>query len=519
MQKIYENTCLELVRELSKDLVKDVPTADSFTSVNGLGNAVEEINFTDATQTLMSKYHNPYMHRNKDGSFRAWAMFRDFFDITKVGDANLSINQAKEMLAGIYKESKDSLYGVLLMDAKRGKKKQIVNLLHPVVVHNLNQEELDFKLDEQIWTMAIYSFKDNKKDVLKADFPQIYDKENYTLEIANILASIDIPSLYYTENKDFEVDIIDDMFVLKYQEIKTLKESGEVLKDSKGGRSYIVPCQVINVGGVAFPYYGSIYSTKGLAWNITPLMSANISHPEGQSTNKGMNGGSRICTHSGNSKTRAGVSSLNHCNITSPLNSDCMAPGSMSYSEACITASVELLLGEEFESAANKADKALTFQEFVETNDGASKKQYLKYIKDRIAHKMNEAEAPEPEEVPMEERFPEVYDTSKWTNYDENQLRGYLNGDVTYVGDFEEPKIWIDSVWRNLNSKKALEWLENREENERIEVDNPVPPVPNVLTTNSPTELAEMTEEDFQDAIDGLIGDADAEPTQPDGER
>ena len=35
--------------------------------------------------------------------------------------------------------------------------------------------------------------------------------------------------------------------------------------------------------------------------------------------------------------------------------------------------------------------KALTFQEFVTENDGASKKQYLKYIKDRIANTMAKA--------------------------------------------------------------------------------------------------------------------------------
>ena len=139
LQKIYEQTCLDLVRDLSKDLVKDTPTSDSYTSVNGLGFAVEEINFTSGVEGLMKKYHNPNMNKITDGSAKGWNKFGLRIEITKVGDGNLSINQAKAMIGDIYKETKQDLYGVLLMDVRKGKKRQIVNLLHPVIVHNSEQ--------------------------------------------------------------------------------------------------------------------------------------------------------------------------------------------------------------------------------------------------------------------------------------------------------------------------------------------------------------------------------------------
>jgi len=461
LQKIYEQTCLDLVRDLSKDLVKDTPTADSYTSINGLGFAVEEINFTSGVEKLMKKYHNPHMQRNGNGKTKAWNRFPAKLEITKVGDGNLSINQAKAMVGEIYKESKDTLYGVLLMDVRKGRKRQIVNLLHPVVVHNLNSEDLDYKQDEEKWTMAIYSFKDGMKKELKELYPSVYNKENYVEDIANVLAAIDTPSLYYVENKDFQVDIQNDQFVLNYNEVKTMKDSGLEIKESgKTGRNYIVPGQIINISGVAYPYYGVIYSTKGLAWNLCPMMGANIAHPEGQSTGNGMGGGSRICTHSGDSRTQAGVSSLNHCNTTSPLNSDCMEPGSMTYAENCMAASIELLLGEEYATGiAGGQSKALTFQEFVKENDGATKKQYLKYIKDRIAHTMAQTSGEMVAKPIVQTR--DIYDQSLWKQFVSGGEDVYVDGTISHVGKGRDPKMKLNGGWHNLDSTIVNEWLKN----------------------------------------------------------
>ena len=457
LQKIYESTCLELVRELSKDLVQDTPTSDSFTSMNGLGFAVEEINFTSGVEDLMKKYHHPRMRRETGGHKRSWTVFHKSLEITKVGESNLSINQAKAMVGDIYRETKENLYGVLLMSGNKGKKRQIVNLLHPVTVYNLSSEDMDFKLDDQVWTMAIYSFKDGMRKRMQSSYPAMWNKENYAMEIASILASIDTPSLYFIENKGFQVDIINDQFILNYDEVKTLKDSGEVISEKQTtGRNYIVPGQIINISGVAYPYYGTIYSTKGLAWNLTPMMGANISHPEGQAKGNGMQGGSRICTHSGNSKTQAGVSSLNHCNTTSPLNSDCMDPGSMTYAENCVAASIELLLGDEYATGlAGGQTRALTFQEFVTENDGASKKQYLKYIKDRLKHKMDEGH----DEV-VAKPVADINDTSLWRQYVSGDGYVWAEGTISYAGpNFNDPKMKVREGWYDLDSEITKLWL------------------------------------------------------------
>ena len=105
LQKIYEQTCLDLVRELSKDLVKDIPTSDSYTSVNGLGFAVEDINFTTGVKELMDKYHNPKIpKRAEEPNLMAWKGFRDTIEITKVGSGDMSINEAIAILGPIYTE-------------------------------------------------------------------------------------------------------------------------------------------------------------------------------------------------------------------------------------------------------------------------------------------------------------------------------------------------------------------------------------------------------------------------------
>ena len=468
MQKIYEQTCLELVRELSKDLVKDVPTNDSFTSINGLASAVEDINFTSGVNNLMKKYHNPGIYHLSGGRGKAWSMFKDTIEITKVGSGDMSINDAIAMIGPIYKEIGDNLYGMLLMDSRKGKKRQIINPLHPLIVSNIKNPDRDFKLDEKNWTIAIYSFREKGRSIIKNALKDQFTKTDYMPEIASLIASIDNPSLYFVENKNFAVEIENDQFVLNYEEVKTLKDSGEILKEEDSvGRSYLIPGQIINISGVAYPYYGTIYSTKGLAWNLTPMYGANVSHPEGQARGSGMEGGSRICTHSGNSKTQMGVSSLNHCNTTSPLNSECMEAGSMTYAEQCVSSSIELLLGDEFITGLSKEDKALTFQEFVTENDGATKKQYLLYIKNRLTSKMEQGTNEVVAKSIDVSAVNDITDHTLWREFKSGEGFDWADGTISHTGFIngvaQDPKMIIGSSWRDLDSQEVAQWLADNE--------------------------------------------------------
>ena len=395
MQAIYESTCLDLIRGLSKNLVEDKPINESFTSMNGLDKCVEEINFSKSIEDLYGKYHNKNMVRKPSGDLKneiAYTEFKHNIDIMKIGNFDMSIKSAVEMAGTLHNDIGTQFYGMLLMSEGAKKKsggRVVFNPLHPVIVSELKKENTSIDIESKQWTIAIYTFKDKHEESFKKRYTTLYNDENYINEIATIIASIDTPTDYIVENKNFKVDIVNDQFVLEYEEVKRMKDTGdEIEMKATDSRNYIVPGQIINVGGIAYPYYNTIYSTKGLAWNLSPMQGANISHPQGQKTSGGMAGGSRICTHSGNSKTQMGISALNHCNTTSPLNRDCMEAGSMTYANQCIGASLELLLGDAFTSPVQAETKALTYQEFVAENDGATKAQYLTYIRNRMKEKM-----------------------------------------------------------------------------------------------------------------------------------
>ncbi len=151
---------------------------------------------------------------------------------------------------------------------------------------------------------------------------------------------------------------------------------------------------------------------------MTPMYHSNIGHPYNQQTKDGMEGGSRICTHSGNSKTQMGLSSLNHSNTTSPLNSILLCQGALEYAEQNLKASLEMFLGDKFLKAQRTNEKVLTFKEFKKENDGnGTKKDYFKYIKNRMADKMDQK--PDTKEKSVAPKYP---------NYDDK--KEYKHGDI-----------------------------------------------------------------------------------------
>jgi len=163
---------------------------------------------------------------------------------------------------------------------------------------------------------------------------------------------------------------------------------------------------------------------------MTPMQSANIAHAQGQQISKGMEGGSRICTHSGNSKTKMGVSSLNHCNTTSPLNSDCMEAGSMTYAYQAMDAALDLLLGEEEKEKAEET-KTMTYKEFVEANDGATKAQFILYVRNRLNKELETEPEPEPESEPAEMEIPYFSaDPAEIPYFSADPAMRYQQGDI-----------------------------------------------------------------------------------------
>jgi len=234
MNAIYESTCLDLIKELSDNLLQDIPTKESFAAVNGLDKCVEEINFNKNIRDIYKEFHNVESRRGygvRDNGNKGYRDWTRALEIMKVGFFDQSINDALVMARSIKKEVGTQFYGMLLMDKGKSKTRTIFNPLHPIIAMELREKNNKIDMDEKKWTIAVYSFKDLAEGDFRKDYPAFYNDTDYTQNLGTMIATIDTPSEYVVENKDFEVSIEEDQFVLNYKEIKRLKECGEIIHE------------------------------------------------------------------------------------------------------------------------------------------------------------------------------------------------------------------------------------------------------------------------------------------------
>ncbi|RKX85189.1 MAG: hypothetical protein DRP57_04295 [Spirochaetes bacterium] len=482
IQLIYEKTCIDIIKDISKDLLQATETTGTFASTYGVDKTVHEIEFSEQIKELYKTYHSPDAAKmeNETVSSNIADSIRDDLEISKVGNFDISIEDALEMVGNLKRDIGTKFYGVLLSTEGITKSRTIINPLHPIIASNILESDID--TTEKSWSVAIYSWKDNAG--IFERFPYLTNGKDYIPEIVSVLASIKKPSIYVTENSNFSVEMSNGAFVLAYEEVKKKKNSGEVVSSGEGVH-YIVPGQIINVSGIAYPYYGVIYSTGGRAWNLCPMHGANIDHPAHAPRNT-IENGSKICTSSGEVNTKIGISSLNHCNVTSPLNTYILREGAMAYASQCMDTSIELLLGEEY--SVKRPKKTLTFQEFKEENGGrGTKLQFIEYIKSRLDSTPKDSEPPEEEEaeevVEAELDYPTV-----------NPGIEYVEGDIVYG-------IKLDGIRVNqLIIRKNDKWekYNPEEESDLISLDT-VPPHTNgsPIMDILPIDLNSITTDTF----------------------
>lgn len=431
LQAIYENTAIELIEEISESLIEGRDISRTFTEANGLDMSVVNIEYNENIDQMIKKYHNPEkpLRSQAEGSRESYGRnIRDAMEIAKIGTKDLSINDAMGIIKELYKDIGVKLYGALLVSENI-----TFNPLHPLIMSQL-VEEGKFNLEEKIYTLAIYTFKPEYQ-------PKTWmvGNEDFTMEIAGIVTSVMHTSLYHIENTNIHVDIENDKFVINYSESFINNETGDaVMSNNMENKveNYLIPAQIINISGIAFPNYGSLYSKKGLAWNLTPMRHANINSPD---SNKKLDNGSRICTHSGNSKTQMGLSSLNHCNTTSPLTKRILGDNFITYANKAVEVSLAVMFdGYERNPAKEEEEKPLTFQEFLEEYEDATRIEYISYLKDRINKKLSEK--PDilltNEQIMTMEQPPVSYDRIP---------RQFVNGNEYFRGDvvMHEGKMYI----------------------------------------------------------------------------
>ena len=469
-QEVYESTATEIIEDMAQSLMEEVPASSTYSSVAGIDKAVEDIEFSDNIRKLYKRFHT-----RKTSGMEISRIIRREMEIMKIGSSNMSINQAVDIAVDLVGSSEDKFYGMLLSANSNNTKTRnniTFNPLHPIIASELKDENSSVDMDEKIWTINIFVWRDSFNRIQLN--PYLYSDENYVPDIVNILATLKNKSKYVNKNSNIKAAISDNKFIINYTQDRYDKLTGKIIPDEKNNKSnWIVPAQILNNSGVAYPYYGSVYTKNGIAWNITPMMSANINKPlEGIYS---FENGGRICTKSGDSKTIKGVSALNHSNLTSPLNSHCFGEGSMTYAYQAMIASLEIITGKNMVDTPK--EKPMTLKEFIEENPNLKSKDYLIYMREFVTNaSVSEKDTEEQveEEQPTEENNTEDQTIAPWTS--ENR---YSYGDMVTRRGWVYRMITLNAITNEEPTMTAYDWRRVR----RMD------------TTNEDTQPAETEQE------------------------
>ena len=291
--------------------------------------------------------------------------------------SNVSMHQIVTITKSLKKDLGKKLFGVLVSGTVNGSSRSRFNPFHPHVA-----AQLSFMYETPKRNMMT-------KPRYNAYFYYVeHDDENCPL-FGNSLVS-----------KEWALDFINEFTVKMMSasismggetKVNVLnKYCVEVIKDENS--MALVPVQIANVEGVAYPYYGEVLVMRGdyegIGRNIFPYFSPNVTF--------NTEGFANICTGRSNNMTRDGWMTLNHANFTSPLNSSMVVFREMTpvWHEACIEYSLRIYedmireLGLEKEPRAEEnveeavPDKPMNFHQYKEKNPDATMKSYIEYVRE-----------------------------------------------------------------------------------------------------------------------------------------
>ena len=393
-QLIYEYTAEEIILGLTENMQETHQSAKLYALTRGMDFNVVKGMMIEPINKMMKKYHI-----NKKGNVMELPdRFRELFDVIKLGEYDMTFDQVIELSKSIYKEHGNKFYGVLITRKSGIPGKETFNPFHPLNAKYIAEDDLIPDKTVPEFTMMVYMFKKEPAEIMKlGEYEHLYnkgDEKDFIHEIINILAATDTDDQYEVMNRNFEADIVDSKFVLKYEQIITNKETGETMEQEHSNHLYI-PTQIVNNNGLAYPWYGTVYSTKGVTWDISPMQSANISY-EGYSE---LGGGSRVCTKLGDSKTLKGISALNHSNLTSPLKKTIAYKGALLYGQVALKIGLGILANEDLINV-NEPKKPLKYTEWIKENEGASMQEYIEYTREILKHAKVEIVGKPYEEIP-----------------------------------------------------------------------------------------------------------------------
>ena len=306
-------------------------------------------------------------------------------------DAFMDFKSCINTIYNVYKDiGKEKFYGAFLVN-KAGNK---INPLHPLV-----SMEMMAKEDKDEYKIYIYTYPEEKRlDSPIRNSARAKDKakvkENVAAQIAVYSNKLNMAQTV-SSNKNLN-ELIQEFNngnepYFNVESKYTITDSNN--KAIKKTPMLMVPITLINKG-LIMPWYGTCVitmngSSKG--HHVSPMMSANLgasySHTD---TNDSTYPSNSICTGRENSRTIKGLRTLNHSNLNSPLNRNCLTTGWRDYVEECVAFSFmayESLI-EDYDGAAIVEDMAVpTFKNYLEewkhNNPEGTMKEYISHLKER----------------------------------------------------------------------------------------------------------------------------------------
>lgn len=262
-------------------------------------------------------------------------LFNEVTDKMLTLDGTYTIKEALPIVEKFISKAGRNFYGVLLRSAT--KKSIIINPYHPLaavnILTNSTYKNTKFKI--------ILYFYPNRSKLDKIFETSRTTKETVKTSIDKILRMTKPFKQGHQVFKELSKEIDKSaQTVCITRSIKT-----NVSEDPNMNSSfYIISHQLLTRGMIA-PYYGSSIlainpSSGGLCAHISPFYAANVSR--GSPTNYNTAEYNGICTGNQPKNTFKGLSSLNHANLSSPLNRHTIRSGALLYTDMCIDITREL---------------------------------------------------------------------------------------------------------------------------------------------------------------------------------
>ncbi len=398
-QLIYEKTCQDEFESFAANIDEErtqLTTGEK--SIRAfpkfaMNRLVYSLTFNEKINKLLTKFHDHKFGGNVLG-YREDIEMKKYIDIATIGDHTFTFKEAMAVIRQMREAvGPEVFYGATIANYSHND----VNPLHPLILNEF-MAMTDEKLGEyrlKNYSVNIYTFKDTWNQI-KEEYPKKFTVKNeYTEDILDLIMGTKFKRDTFSIRLDPILKEENGKFKILYRESAVDKDGNEIKLptetdyDKKYKQGYVIPGQIINLNGLAYPYYGAIYVKGGKAWNLSPMWATNINNPQDNGPGS-VKKGSDICTKVGDVRTARGCMTLNHSNTESQRNPYTFTDGAMGYAQVAVDIALSMYFNDyDGTIQLSPKDKKMTLKEFLKATPDGTKKDYLIYIRDRMKERMN----------------------------------------------------------------------------------------------------------------------------------